>query len=484
MTGEASRGVLNGVGVLTRSNGDTFAGKFAKDRMENGTYSYSQDKAKRYRGSFKESLPSGTGTLEFANGDVYEGAFEAGKVQGTGRYAFKNGDILAGSFDDGRPVKGMKVTASGHRYLGEFHPTAGGGRFHGIGRLLFSNGDAYEGTFSNGSFHGDGQYRFADGMQIACATWVNNEPTGPTYVSLPDGTMFHGSFFAERRKLVESRGAIRFSDGSWFESRGFKHTEELPKDLDGGGFLFDAHTRVKRWVSVESTASRPMAKSVWIALPGRKSLGLEFCSSGSHKNETTSLDTSKARLILSTHQHMQFTLSPTMLGESSSVNAATWVMCSDTEERPRDVTVERSVRAVVDGEARRAFCLLGAGGDDPVTVAKAAAKARGVPNVSVVQFNDANSNENENDPRLHYSSSVFPGLSSAKPGLIILGLKTGFSQTGNTTTASTVQWLVSELLAIQSKLVVIWLDGDVKRPIDTASACSSAVLELIRRMDR
>jgi hypothetical protein len=60
-------------------------------QMESGSFVYAQPKdsidieatptathAVRYRGTFKDNIPHGTGTLEFSNGDFYEGEFAAG----------------------------------------------------------------------------------------------------------------------------------------------------------------------------------------------------------------------------------------------------------------------------------------------------------------------------------------------------------------------------------------------------------------------
>ena len=241
--GEFINGAAQGIGSMSRPNGDRFDGKFSGQNFENGVYSFAsnqyQQKAVRFRGTFRENLPNGVGALEFTNGDIYEGSFDNGRPHGTGRYASASGDIIAGLFEDGRPVKGMKLSAAGHKYLGEFHPIRGGALYHGLGKLEFSNGDWYEGSFVDGYFSGEGIYVFADGLSVSCLTWVNDEPVGHTEVSLPDGSSFQGSFFSDRRRLTEGYGMLKFSDGSWFESRNFVKTSVIPTDYDGGAFYYN-----------------------------------------------------------------------------------------------------------------------------------------------------------------------------------------------------------------------------------------------------
>ncbi|HAH22522.1 MAG TPA: hypothetical protein DCL77_01940 [Prolixibacteraceae bacterium] len=43
----------------------------------------------KYVGKFKDGLPHGNGTYQYANGDVYEGDFKNGMKNGTGKFTFK-----------------------------------------------------------------------------------------------------------------------------------------------------------------------------------------------------------------------------------------------------------------------------------------------------------------------------------------------------------------------------------------------------------
>lgn len=43
----------------------------------------------KYEGKFKDGLPHGKGTYQYANGDVYEGDFKSGMKSGNGKFTFK-----------------------------------------------------------------------------------------------------------------------------------------------------------------------------------------------------------------------------------------------------------------------------------------------------------------------------------------------------------------------------------------------------------
>jgi hypothetical protein len=504
--GEFAHGSFHGIGGAQRTNGDTFAGRFSRDHLENGTYSYGgtdencrdtsvpqKSHAIRYRGAFRENLPNGSGTLEFSNGDVYEGAFELGKAHGTGRYATPSGDIIAGLFENGRPIKGMRLSAAGHKYLGQFHPTMGKGRFHGLGRLQFSNGEYFEGSFVDGRFHGEGKYTFSDGMTIRCSSWDSDEPTGFTEVTLPDGSCFVGSFFSSRRKLMEGRGVMKFSDGSWFEARSFRRIGRMPTDYEGGAFYSKRKAESKSWISLQSGTTLKEEK-LWLVFGGSRSLGLQFSSAAPKRTELT--DTNAARLILATHQHLQFTVN------SMGVNGSdvAWVSLEDGEENSRVQTTLVSVQGVLLGDAMRAFCLIGPFGGEsaansdetlgnsaleqavrygsktPILVTFGASCDEGKSVLFASSINpDLKSSANKQDElQTVLSTEILALVAKQRPDLIIIRLVTGYAA------ASICQWLISELIRIQTRLVVAWVDGNAKDVVSSATACSSIVYELLK----
>ena len=247
-------GLASGPALVHRANGDVFRGAMARDEWVEGTYDYAapvalraqphqQPQAKRFRGSFRAGLPSGVGTLEFANGDAYEGAFEAGKPHGTGTYVYANGDRLAGRFNAGRPTHGVFASALGTKYVGEFGtgtPSAPTGsnavRFHGVGRAEFRNGDSYEGSWRDGMFCGEGVYSTAStGMRLSCSAWNDDRPGGAAQVVFGDGTRFSGAFVNGKLRS----GTLTTARGEVFESL----------DVAEGGFRYPNQARSSRvWV--------------------------------------------------------------------------------------------------------------------------------------------------------------------------------------------------------------------------------------------
>ena len=200
----------------------------------------------RYKGSVRESLPCGSGVLMFEDGSFYDGSFENGKPHGFGRYVSIGGDIVAGYFEKGRCRKGLRVSASGHTYTGEYHSTQGSGIFEGSGQIRFINGDVYEGHFRLGRFHGTGKYSFHDGTTVYCSTWENDEPRGMVSITASDRSYFTGHILRSQQ-LLEGRAFVRFEDGGWLETQSSDESNKLDMDSRSGCTIFDASTLTKRW---------------------------------------------------------------------------------------------------------------------------------------------------------------------------------------------------------------------------------------------
>ena len=68
-----------------------------------------------YSGSLAAGRFTGTGTLEFANGDVYEGEFADGRFTGHGVLTTVDGQRFVGSFRGGEIVTGQIITVNAPR---------------------------------------------------------------------------------------------------------------------------------------------------------------------------------------------------------------------------------------------------------------------------------------------------------------------------------------------------------------------------------
>ena len=292
--------------------------------------------------------------MDFPNGDMYEGSFDCGKPHGTGVYKFADGDtILSGTFEDGRIVRGIRIVSSlKSKYIGDFNQHASP---HGNGRLQFANGDVYDGAWKNGSFHGEGTYTFADGSQVICKTWVDDNVTGHTEITTKAGDRFRGQFSQLGQAL---RGVMWFSNGSFIECT----------DVNAGG----GHRRVaaKHVPATWATFSLPERSSDLWVMSHRDCLGLDF------KGSSSSL-TSAQHALLSAHQQLQFTLASR---PCVWVEAATSPAGRPAAQRGIDVA-EDAVRASIElPKPGRVFCLVGQqqlalGETNPVSAARELAQA-------------------------------------------------------------------------------------------------------------
>ena len=141
--GEMFANVIQGQGVLHKSNGDTFDGEFENAMFSGeGTYQWSNPRLKFkgqfrnglihgfgvlhnqngvYEGEFKRGLMSGKGVITFYNGDKYSGEFSDSSMTGYGCYSLLDGTKLIGHFDDGVGNKhAKKIYPDGRVYIGEF----------------------------------------------------------------------------------------------------------------------------------------------------------------------------------------------------------------------------------------------------------------------------------------------------------------------------------------------------------------------------
>ena len=123
-------------GVLTKANGDEYAGDFVND------------------------LYDGYSLYKYANGDVYCGDFSKGKRHGDGVLKIKEPDQdFAGRFENGHITHGQVKNDEGE-YLGEFAPETR--LYEGRGIMKFKSGETYDGEWSNGLMHGHGTFTYVD----------------------------------------------------------------------------------------------------------------------------------------------------------------------------------------------------------------------------------------------------------------------------------------------------------------------------------
>lgn len=148
--------------VLVAGN-TTYRGAFAivsETGEVSGTGTVEWANGERFRGSLVKGKRQGKGRFEWTNGQWYEGDWVNDRAVGVGVLQFAGGNRYEGAVQDGEPSgRGVLVFASGDRYAGEFLR----GAFHGQGSYAWKNGNRYEGAWAMGKKHGQGRFYWASG---------------------------------------------------------------------------------------------------------------------------------------------------------------------------------------------------------------------------------------------------------------------------------------------------------------------------------
>lgn len=136
-----------GRGYEKFANGDTYTGEYSHDKFHGQGELVTR--GGRYKGSFKEGLKEGMGSMVFTRTNTrYEGLWKAGRMYGKGLYAWP----------DGRKYEGGWVN----------------GERHGDGIMYYPNGEKHDGTYKNNKMHGFGWYRFSSG-KVRPGEWKDDQ---------------------------------------------------------------------------------------------------------------------------------------------------------------------------------------------------------------------------------------------------------------------------------------------------------------------
>lgn len=139
---------------------------------------YMQEERQLYRGSFKNGLYHGHGTLYFPGADViaYIGRFKEGMKHGRGiEFDISGHKIYQGTFrDDKREGRGEEFSEGLRTYKGEFMNNMR----HGFGVAYYSEGSKYVGRYENNLMSGVGIYVHPDGNRFE-GMFFNNKADGP-----------------------------------------------------------------------------------------------------------------------------------------------------------------------------------------------------------------------------------------------------------------------------------------------------------------
>ncbi|WP_422045978.1 hypothetical protein [Roseateles sp.] len=166
-----------------------------------------------YKGQFvreEGQVVTGTGRVEWANGDVYIGALVRSARQGKGEFIWANGQRYEGDWVQNKATGMGKVQfTNGNRYEGSVID----GTPDGEGQMSYASGDVYKGQISQGIPHGKGSYRWKNGQQFD-GDWVQDKPHGKGILRYANGNRYEGMVSAGQ---PHGTGKMEMSSGDRYE---------------------------------------------------------------------------------------------------------------------------------------------------------------------------------------------------------------------------------------------------------------------------
>jgi hypothetical protein len=212
--------------LFDRTAGDTrYVGQFVRedDDTVSGTGRVEWKNGDVYEGPLTHSRREGIGEIRWANGQRYKGEWTADRPTGRGTMVFANGNQFEGTLVDGQPEGEGKLTyASGDVYTGQIHQ----GLPHGKGSYVWISGQRYEGEWVDDKPQGQGKMRFANGNQYE-GQLVAGLPQGRGRMVFPGGDVYEGQFEAGK---AHGEGKYAWKTGERYEgawSRGLKHGQGI-----------------------------------------------------------------------------------------------------------------------------------------------------------------------------------------------------------------------------------------------------------------
>ena len=180
---------FSGTGQLNWANGDMFEGSLlAGKRHGKGLFVWAN--GQRYKGDWVNDTPTGQAVVDFANANHYEGPVINGIPEGVGRMVYASGDTYAGKFKAGEPEgRGAYVWKNGQKFEGDWK----GGKPNGHGVLQFASGDRYEGTVMDGTPDQSGTFTWTNGDRYT-GQWKAGRKNGQGTLTWTNGDRWEGIY--------------------------------------------------------------------------------------------------------------------------------------------------------------------------------------------------------------------------------------------------------------------------------------------------
>lgn len=169
----------------------------------------------RYVGQFvrnDDDTVTGSGRVEWKNGDAYEGPLLRSQRHGVGEIRWATGQRYKGEWVNDRATgRGLMVFANGNQFEGALVD----GQPHGEGKLTYASGDAYTGQIRQGLPHGQGSYVWMSGQRYE-GEWVDDKPQGVGKMRFANGNQYEGQLAAG---LPQGKGRMVFPSGDVYEGQ-------------------------------------------------------------------------------------------------------------------------------------------------------------------------------------------------------------------------------------------------------------------------
>ena len=179
----------SGSGKIDWPNGDSYDGAVVRSARQ-GKGIFVWQNGQRYSGDWDKNVPQGQGQLRFANGNDYEGQISNGTPHGQGRMQFASGDTFVGRFEQGQVAQpGIYTWKSGQRFVGGWKNALP----HGQGEMSFTSGARYVGAVEQGEPHGQGTFFWPNGDKYE-GFWQQGKKHGQGVFTWQAGERWEGIY--------------------------------------------------------------------------------------------------------------------------------------------------------------------------------------------------------------------------------------------------------------------------------------------------
>jgi len=201
--------VVSGTGRVEWSNGDVYEGQLLRSQRH-GQGEIRWASGQSYKGQWVQDQASGQGEIRYANGDRYVGSVVDGRAEGEGEMFYASGDSYRGQIRAGVPQgKGLYRWVSGQQYEGEWVQDKPQGR----GVLRYANGNRYEGQLRAGIPHGKGRMQFVSGESYE-GDYLDGQQHGQGEYRWAGGERYVGAWLKDQKS---GRGVFHWANGDRWE---------------------------------------------------------------------------------------------------------------------------------------------------------------------------------------------------------------------------------------------------------------------------